>query len=135
MTSKRLRDLVAAIDDTQREIVPVPEWTHKGQVPEFEIRSLTQKERGDMTAAQIEAGGAVTVAAFYPQLIVHCAYDPETSELAFEPSDVEMLMTKSGSAIETLGSVAARLSGFTPKSVDEAKSSLSEAPDGGSPTP
>jgi len=69
-----------------------------------------------------------------PELVVQCCFDPETGEQVFDSKDKEIVMGKSGAALDRIVNIAMRLSGFGDKAIDDAGKDSSSTPKGGSST-
>lgn len=117
----RIASLVAVADDIAVEPVEVSEWGVT-----INVKSMTGSERahymGRFSKAREEAeeGDEISEAMgrLEAELIVACAFDPEDNTKVFDPSDIDMLFTKSGAAIGRLSAAAMRVSGLTQASSD-----------------
>jgi hypothetical protein len=123
---------IAAVQDSEREVVSVPEWDGE----RFEVRSLTLAERNRIAMATRDKKGNTEVNRYYAALVIASAFVPEdevgAGERAFDHSDMDMLQGKNGAATDRLAKVAMRLSGLTNDDDsdgddEEQKSSLEEA--------
>lgn len=110
-----LKDQILTADDTTTEIVEVSEWGVKVQV-----RTMSGAARALVLQSAVDDDGKVDLQKVYPDIIIGCTFDPESGEQVFAPSDREILMTKSGAALDKVAAVAMRLSGFTADAVDKA---------------
>jgi hypothetical protein len=110
-----LRDRIIATNDTQSEILNVPEWGL-----DVEIRGMSGAARANMTQTAADNNGGVDYVRMMPNIVIGCVFDPETGERVFNDDDHEIVMEKSGSALDNIVKVAMRLSGFGDKAVDEA---------------
>jgi len=117
-----LRDKILSADDTTSQMVEVPEWGAT-----IEVRSMTGAARAKIMALATTETGEADIARVYPEVIIGCAFDPETGEPLFTSEDREMLMQKNASALDKVATVASELSGFTEKSVDKAGKDFSKA--------
>ena len=124
-----LRDRIIAVDDTQKEIVTITEWG-----VEVEIRGMSGAARASISQDAAENNGNINFLKMMPELVVQCCFDPITGEQVFDASDKELVMGKSGAALDRIVSIAMRLSGFGDKAVDEAGKDSSSTPKGGSST-
>jgi hypothetical protein len=104
-----LRDRILAFVDIDKETVEVKQWGNAA----VEIRSMSGRERAKMLADSVDDEGKVDFLKFYPRLIIHCAYDPDSGEKLFTDSDEESINDKNGGALEQLAQVALRLSGLS----------------------
>lgn len=103
-----MRDRILTSDDIPTELVEVPLWGVT-----IEVRGMTGSDRAQMLEAAMTPEGGVNLQAFYPEIVIACAYDPETGERVFASGDRDVLMSKSGKAIDTIATVGLRLSGMT----------------------
>lgn len=110
-----LKDQILQADDTTTEVVEVSEWGVS-----VEVRTMSGAARALILQSAVDDGGNIDLSKVYPDIIIGCTYDPESKALVFDPSDREMLMTKSGAALDKIANVAMRLSGFTADAVDKA---------------
>lgn len=110
-----LRDRILAADDIGRKTVHVDVWD-----VDVEVRTMTAGKRAEMMRASVGPDGNIDPTELWPLVIVATAYDPETGEPLFTSADVEMLKTKSASAVEFLGTEAMALSGMGGDAVDDA---------------
>ena len=110
-----LRDRIIATQDTQSEIVHVQEWG-----VDIEIRGMSGAARAQMTQSAADNDGGINYIKMMPNVVIGCVFDPETGERVFNDNDHEIVMEKSGSALDDIVKVAMRLSGFGEKAVDEA---------------
>ncbi len=110
-----LKDQILAADDTTSEKVEVSEWGVT-----VEVRTMSGAARATILQSAVEDDGKVDLQKVYPDIIIGCTFDPETGERVFSPSDREILMQKSGAALDKVATVAMRLSGFTADAVDKA---------------
>lgn len=103
-----LRDQILNRDDIQSELVEVPEWDVT-----VEMRGMTGADRAAILQAAMLPGGGVDLQAFFPDVIIACAHDPETGARLFAAEDRAALMSKSGKAIDRLANSGLALSGMT----------------------
>ena len=122
------KEAILAADDIRSERVEIPEWG--GEVM---VRGLTGAQRDAWESSMSRRVGKQMVPDmrnFRARLVVLCVVD-ETGELVFHGGDVDQLAGKSGSALDKIYGVAARLSGISEDDAEElAKNSA--ATDGGS---
>ena len=114
-----MSDLRAAIfgaDDLPSETIFVPEWDVT-----LEVRGMNGTERGRAINRCLRPNGRVDMVKLYADLMVACVRDPETHELVFDPADVDEIGEKSGKAIENVAGLAARLSGISEDTEEDAK--------------
>lgn len=124
-----LRDRIIAVDDTQKEVVKIDEWG-----VEIEIRGMSGAARASISQDAAENNGNINFLKMMPELVVQCCFDPETGEQVFDSKDKEIVMGKSGAALDRIVNIAMRLSGFGDKAIDDAGKDSSSTPKGGSST-
>lgn len=115
-----LRDKILGAEDTQYEMVDVPEWDTT-----IAVRGMTGEER-DAMELDLVGGKPVTNRKQIKRpknvralLVVRTACDPETKERIFHDKDADALGQKSGKAIDRLFSVAQELSGMSDDDVEK----------------
>lgn len=110
-----LRDRIIAINDLQTEVVTIEQWNL-----DVEVRGMSGAARAAIIQDAADNNGAVNFQKMLPELVIQCVYDPETGEQVFTDSDRDLIMTKSGAALEKISAAAMRLSGFGENAVDVA---------------
>jgi len=108
-----IRDQILAKQDIPSEMVDVPEWGVK-----VEVRGMTGAERTRIMDKATQNAGDVNLQFVYPEIVIATAFDPETGEQVFKPSDRDALLAKSATALDRIAAVGMRLSGFTAESSD-----------------
>ena len=103
-----LRDQIAAAHDLTDETIVIPEWGNA----EIVIKSMSLRERARLFEKTRGADEELSIAEFYPYVIVMCSYDPETNPRAFTEADVDMLQDKSAAVLERIATAALRISGL-----------------------
>jgi len=110
-----LSQAIFAVNDIASEAVTVPQWGVT-----VLVKSMTALDRAKMVAKAVEGNnGELNLQEALPDMVILCTFDPETGERVFLDSDRDALMAKSAGAIETIATVAMRLSGLTEVAVDE----------------
>lgn len=105
-----LRDKIFNTQDIQEELVPVKAWDVT-----ILVKGLSGTERAKIMNQSIKVQGKTASMDFeklYPELIIMTSYDPDTKQRIFEPTDRELLNSKSGAVLEQLAQVAIKLSGL-----------------------
>lgn len=106
-----LRAQILNADDVQREQVEVPEWGCT-----VEVRGMTGAQRANYLQACVDENGKPRFDRIYPEILIACTHFPadhvKAGEQIFEPTDREILNTKSAAATERIAKVAMRLSGI-----------------------
>lgn len=115
-----LREKILNANDIQEEIVKVPEWG-----VEILVRGMTGEDRNRILEDCVKVNPKTKetktdLTKMYPEVIIACAYDPETKEKIFKPEDRDALGKKNGKALDTVFKVAAKLSGLN-EEVEEAE--------------
>lgn len=112
----KLRDRILSKKDIKSEKVYVEEW---GET--LEVRGLNGKDRNDLLAKVLDQKtGMPDLNLLYSKLIILTSFDPVTGEKVFEEADRDSLNMKSGSALEKVAKVSARLSGLEQGAVEDA---------------
>ena len=125
--ASELRSKVLESDDIEEEIITIPQWGI-----DLLVKGMSGSDRAKFLKRSSTAG-EVDLERFYPELVIATCFDPEDPEhKVFEPADRDALGKKSGAALELVATLALRLSGMGPKSIDTVVESLSEAPSEGS---
>jgi len=109
-----IRDQILAKQDIPSEVVDVPEWGVK-----VEVRGMTGAERTRIMDKATQNAGDVNLQFVYPEIVIATAFDPETGEQVFKPSDRDALLAKSATALDRIAAVGMRLSGFTAESAND----------------
>ena len=104
-----LRDQILLFEDTDAEIVEVPQW---GGL-KIEMRSPTAGERMRSVRDSIGDDGEADITQMQGTMIALCAFDPDTGEKLFTVDDVDALNAKAAGPINDLFVVAQRLSGLS----------------------
>ena len=112
------KDEILSADDLKKETVSVPEWG--GSVI---VRNLMGFER-DQFEASIVQGKTANLSNLRAKLVTMSVVNEKGKRL-FSVKDVEALGRKSASALDRVFAVAQKLSGLTPKDVDELAKNLS----------
>lgn len=124
----KLRDKILAAQDIPSEELHVKEWDVT-----VLVKGMTAGERITlMQNAYDQKTQQVNMAAVYPDVVVSCVHDPETSDAIFTNADKEALMGKSSAAIEVIAAVGLRLSGIGAEAEDAAGKDSSSTPSDGS---
>jgi len=107
---KRLSDEILDFEDERTELVTVPEWGGKKVL----CKNMTGADRAilsnmlDIDARTNKVKSTSTSA----DIVILGAYNPETGERIFSPTQKERLLAKNSSALERLATVINRLSGI-----------------------
>ena len=115
------RDLILAKQDIPSQQQDLPEWGVK-----VEVRGMTGAERTRIMDKATGNAGDVNLQFMYPEIVIATSFDPETGEQIFVPSDRDVLLSKSASAIDRIALVGMRLSGFTKEAADDMGKDSSE---------
>jgi len=114
-----LADEILALDDTETELVTVPQWKNK----KILCKSLTGKQRATIQKMLrfSREGDVKGTEATSADIVIMGAYDPETDQRVFNQTHREALLEHNSAPLELLGGVINRLSGITPQSAREAE--------------
>lgn len=110
-----LRDRILAADDIPSEMVTVPEWGL-----DVLVKGMTGADRASLLERAVNPDGAVSFSRFYPEVVIATAHDPATDARLFDEADRDLLMQKSGAALDRVAQAGLRLSGMTDESAKAA---------------
>jgi hypothetical protein len=103
-----LRDKILAAQDIPSEPVNIPEWG-----VDVVVRGMSAGERITlMQNAFDQTTQQVNMSIVYPDVVVACTFDPDSSEPVFTDADKPLILSKSSAAVERLANVGLRLSGI-----------------------
>lgn len=108
-----LRDKIFTSSDIQIEMVEIPEWGVT-----VEVRGMSGGDRSEIIDRVQNAssdGEKVGAGDMVFEVIVACAYDPETGRQVFTEDDIPTLRTKAAKALDRIAEVGFRLSGMDGK--------------------
>ncbi len=114
-----LRDTILNASDLESRIVDLPQWGVR-----LEVRSLDGRSRAKLLAGATKADGGVDLERLYPDMVILCAYDPESGERVFTEDDRDALLAKSASQLEIVALTAMQVSGMTGEAQKEAGKGL-----------
>jgi len=103
-----LRDRILATDDTPTETLTVPEWDC-----DLLIKGMSGADRAGLLERAVNPDGGVSFSKFYPEVVIATAHDPATGERLFDEADRDLLMSKSGAALDRVATIGLKLSGMT----------------------
>jgi hypothetical protein len=110
------REAILAADDSNTELVEVPQWG--GAV---RVRSLSGRERDRIESRLIGKNGKADprgLANFRAALVAATVVD-ENGQQLFTEADVEALANKSAAALDVIATAATRLSGLSKSDVED----------------
>ena len=103
-----LRDKILAAQDIPSEVVTIPEWG-----VDVLVRGMSAGDRITlMQNAFDQTTQQVNMSIVYPDVVVACAFDPDSTEPIFTEADKAAILAKSSAAVERLANVGLRLSGI-----------------------
>ena len=114
-----LRETILNADDLDSKMVELPQWGVT-----VEVRSLDGRSRARLLSSAAKEDGTVDLERLYPEMVILCAYDPETGERVFTEDDRDGLLSKSASQLELVALAAMQVSGMTGDSQAEAGKDL-----------
>jgi hypothetical protein len=120
----KLRDKLLSKGGVKKEVITIT--ADDGETMQVEVRGLGSMERGRLmtqatTTSDDGESSVVDLAKLSPQLVISCAYDPETGERLFSEADVEVLGELSATFLDPIINAASRLSGMSKSAVKEAE--------------
>jgi hypothetical protein len=119
-----LRDKIFSAQDIPTETVSIPEWG-----VDVLVRGMSAGDRITlMQNAFDQTTQQVNMSIVYPDVVVACTYDPDSSEPVFTPADKDAILAKSSAAVERLANVGLRLSGIGKDEQDAAGKDSSKSP-------
>jgi hypothetical protein len=107
MNPKLLDKIVSS--SLKQTTLRVDEWD-----VELGVREMTAEQRVAFAERAKSNPRVATV-----RLVIDCTYDPENNLAVFEPAHQDMLLSKSGAAVERIAGKIVELSGLTESSVKE----------------
>lgn len=111
------REQILSTDDSNTELVDVPQWG--GSV---RVRSLTGRERDRLEASMIGKNGKADatrgLANFRARLVAASVIDDNAAPM-FTEADIDALAGRSAAALDTIAQAAMRLSGLSESDVEE----------------
>jgi len=125
-----LRDTIFSAQDIPTETVNIPEWG-----VDVLVRGMSAGDRITlMQNAFDQTTQQVNMSIVYPDVVVACTYDPDSSEPVFTPADKDAILAKSSAAVERLANVGLRLSGIGKEEQDAAGKDSSKSQKDDSPS-
>ena len=119
-----IREQIINADDIEHEIIDIPVWGVK-----IEVRSMTGRARTRLIKTATDNDGQLDMETLYPDMVILCAFDPETGEQIFTQDDRDLLLSKSAGPLEQVALAAMRISGMTPDALDAAGKDLPSTED------
>jgi len=119
-----IREQIINADDIDHEIIDIPVWGVK-----IEVRSMTGRARTRLIKTATDNDGQLDMETLYPDMVILCAFDPETGEQIFTQDDRDLLLSKSAGPLEQVALAAMRISGMTPDALDAAGKDLPSTED------
>ena len=112
----RISAIVASVDDTQKEVVPITAWG-----VEVLLKGMTLAERSIYVQNVIEAREGAEAGnpddiellkTLDARVVIAGTYDPEDGQKVFSAGDFDMLATKAPAVVSVLAGKILRLSGL-----------------------
>lgn len=110
-----IREQILNADDIETELVEIPVWGVT-----VEVRSMDGRSRTRLLRNAASSDGAVDMETLYPEMVIHCSFDPESGERIFVEDDADALLSKAAGPLEMLAMAAMRVSGMTSDAIDVA---------------
>jgi hypothetical protein len=112
-----LKKAIVDSKDIKEEKMEVPEWGVT-----VLLRGLTGDQRATILSSVMPTPNSrMDYKKLYSETIVYGMCDPETRQPIFTPTEIPLLMAKSGGVIETISSKIMSLSGMTGVSLAESR--------------
>jgi hypothetical protein len=114
-----LAEEILNMDDSESEIVVVPQWKNK----KILCKNMTGAERARLAKlVTFDANGVMDNESTSADVVMAGSYDPDNpNEKIFSGSQREFLLNKNSAALELLGGVINRLSGISRDSQKKAE--------------
>jgi hypothetical protein len=122
-----LRSHILNRADLPEEVVPVDGWGIS-----LLVIGMTGKQRANFQKTALkQTPGAKTASEidwqrFWADLVISCAYDPNTREKVFETADRDMLLEKAAANLEVVSAKARELSGLNEAALPKSESATSD---------
>ena len=112
-----LKQAIADANDIESEVIFVPQWD-----VEIGVRTMDGNSRAQLLENYADEDGKVSFRNLYPELLILCTFDPETGEPVFEDTDADrqLILSKSGKALEVVAKKAMEMSGLDEKAEERA---------------
>lgn len=107
-----LKQAIADAEDIEKEELFVDQWNVT-----IGVKSMDGHARARIIEQFADADGTVSFAKLYPELLIQCTYDPDTGLPVFEDTaaDRELILSKSGNALDAVAKKAMEMSGLDAK--------------------
>ena len=118
-TASSMAEEILNINDERTEMVIVPEWNNK-KIP---CKNLSGADRA-VLSSMLEVDGKtnkVKTKSTTADIVILGAYNPDTGDRIFVPSQKAALLMKNSAPLELLASAIQKLSGLNQEGVDEAE--------------
>ncbi len=124
-----LKQAIAEAKDIEQETLHVDLWG-----VDIGVRSMDGHARASLIENMADENGNMSFRQMYPELLILCTFDPATGLPIFEDTDEDrdLILSKSGLALETVARKAMEMSGLGEKSEEKVGKSSSKAGNGGS---
>lgn len=112
-----LKQAIAAANDIEQEEFYVEAWDVT-----VGVRSMDGNARANLIENFSDADGRMQFRKLYPELLIQCLFDPATGEPVFEDTeaDRQLIMSKSGAALDAVAKKAMEMSGLDAKAEERA---------------
>ena len=107
-----LKQAIAAASDLTSEELYVDLWDVT-----IGVRSMDGNARANLIENFSDEDGKMSFRKLYPELLIQCTFDPEDGAPVFEDTeaDRQLIMSKSGAALEQVARKAMEMSGLDTK--------------------
>lgn len=112
-----LKQAIADAKDIEQETLYVPLWDVT-----IGVRSMDGNARANLIENFADENGRMSFRRLYPELLIQCTFDPDTGAAVFEDTeaDRQLILSKSGAALEFVAKKAMEMSGLDAKSEEAA---------------
>lgn len=112
-----LRQAIADVNDIEQETLYVPLWDVT-----IGVRSMDGNSRANLIESFTETNGTMSFRRLYPELLILCTFDPADGSAIFEDTDADrqLILSKSGAALEQVARKAMEMSGLDAKAEERA---------------
>ena len=112
-----LKQAIADADDIEKVELFVEQWNVT-----IGIKSMDGHARARLIEQFADSDGKVSFSKLYPELLIQCTFDPDSGAPVFEdtPADRDLILSKSGNALDAVAKKAMEMSGLDEKAEERA---------------
>jgi len=111
------------------EVIEIPEWVSDGNPVRVLVKEFTSGQRNRYVgiAQRAVRNGKPVPESYTAEMVIDCAYDPDTGEHAFAKSDRDALVGLPSGPLETISDTIIDLSGMKPEAARDAEKNSERA--------